>query len=94
MADYIDRQAAVDALNKLDVSDGVGISSIACSVQESAISAIQHLPSVDVQTVRNGHWKTVFDNNGYHAICPFCGEWKYHQSQKYCGECGTRMEGE
>ena len=45
MGDLIDRQAAIDALNKLDVSDGVGISSIACCVQESAISAIQHLPS-------------------------------------------------
>ena len=45
VGDLISRQAVIDALNKLDVSDGVGISSIACDVQESAIIAIQHLPS-------------------------------------------------
>lgn len=45
MSDLISRQAAIDALNKLDVSDGVGISSIACGVQEAAVIAIQHLPS-------------------------------------------------
>lgn len=45
MNDLISRQDAIDVLNKLDVSDGVGISSIACDVQKSAISAIQHLPS-------------------------------------------------
>ena len=43
--DSISRYAAINALNKIDVSDGVGISSIACGVQESAITAIQHLPS-------------------------------------------------
>lgn len=51
--DLISRQDAIDVLNKLDVGDGVGISSIACSVQESAISAIQHLPSADaIEVVR------------------------------------------
>ena len=45
MDDLISRQAAIDELNKLDVSDGVGISAIACGVQEAAISAIQNLHS-------------------------------------------------
>ena len=45
MDDLISRQEALNALNKLDVSDGVGISSIACGVQELAIISIQHLPS-------------------------------------------------
>ncbi len=50
--DTISRQAAVDALNKLDVSDGVGISSIACDLQEEAIRSIENLPSVQPDP----HW--------------------------------------
>ena len=52
MKDPIERQAAIDALNKLDVSDGVGISSIACGVQELAIISIQHLPSAQPEIVQ------------------------------------------
>ena len=46
MDDLISRRAAIDALNKLDVSDGVGISSVACDLQEKAIRSIKNLPSV------------------------------------------------
>ena len=45
MKDMICRQEAVDALNKLDVSDGVGISSVACDLQEEAIRSIENLLS-------------------------------------------------
>ena len=45
MKDLIDRQDAINALNKLDVSDGVGISSVACCLQEEAIRSIENLPS-------------------------------------------------
>jgi hypothetical protein len=44
MRDLIDRQAAIDVLNKLDVSDGIGISSVACDLQEEAIRSIENLP--------------------------------------------------
>ena len=106
MSDYISRQAAIDALNKLDVSDGVGISSIACSVQESAISAIQHLLSADVQPVRYGRW-IIRDNPGtgwYRVTCSECGEdvtsvapvIGFFPNAKvtwdYCPNCGARME--
>ena len=45
MKDTIDRQEAIDALNKLDVSDGVGISSVACDLREEAIRSIENLLS-------------------------------------------------
>ena len=45
--DTIYRQAAIDVLNKLDVSDGVGISAIACDLQGEAICSIKNLPSVE-----------------------------------------------
>jgi hypothetical protein len=45
MKDMIYKQDAINALNKLDVSDGVGISSVACDLQEEAIHSIENLPS-------------------------------------------------
>jgi len=45
MKDMIYRQEAINALNKLDVSDGVGISSVACDLQKEAIYSIENLLS-------------------------------------------------
>ena len=59
MDDLIRRQDAIDALNKLDVSDGVGISSIACGVQESAIIVIQHLPSAQPEVLAHGEGESM-----------------------------------
>ena len=50
--DLICRQAVIEALNKLDVSDGVGISSIACDLQKEAIHSIENLPSAQPETNR------------------------------------------
>lgn len=47
---------------------------------------------VDVEPMRYGYWVPVTDNRGGHFVCPYCGEWKYHQGQKYCGECGAKLE--
>ena len=41
---------------------------------------------------KKGEWIIVTDSRGQHAECPYCGEWKYHQNQKFCGECGCKME--
>ena len=45
---------------------------------------------------KKGKWILVADTNGQHCVCDHCGEWKYHQEQKFCGECGYVMmeEGE
>lgn len=67
--DTISRQAAIDALNKLDVSDGVGISSIACDLQEEAIRSIEDLPSAQHEIIRCNsckHWtQTTGKMKGY-----------------------------
>ena len=39
-----------------------------------------------------GKWILVTDSNGQHYVCDHCGEWRYHQNQKFCGECGAKME--
>lgn len=92
MDDSISRNAVINELNRLDVSDGIGISSIACSVQKSAIIAIQHLPSTD----RRGKWINEGENSP--PICSVCKsrallnyESDYHKSD-YCPHCGAKME--
>ena len=40
---------------------------------------------------KRGRWVLVCDNNGMHFICNKCGAWRYHQEQKFCGECGADM---
>lgn len=50
-----------------------------------AIQALEHERT-------KGKWIIVTDRRGRHARCPYCGEWKYHSNQKFCGECGARLE--
>ena len=42
---------------------------------------------------KKGKWVLVTDRNGQHFECDKCGEWKYHQKQNFCGECGADMRG-
>lgn len=53
-----------------------------------ADSIIDLLPSIQP---KRGKWILVTDNNGQHMECNYCGEWRYHQEQKFCGECGADM---
>lgn len=41
---------------------------------------------------KKGKWILITDNNGQHFVCDECGEWKYHQKQNFCGNCGLKME--
>ena len=71
MDDMISRQAAIDVLNKLDVTDGVGISSIACDLQEEAICGIQKLPSAQPEIIRCK--ECVYADENYH--CDYMTTW-------------------
>ena len=73
---------AIDALDKLDVNDGVGISSVACYLQEEAIRSIENLPSVQPQKKR-GTW--IKENIVLTSYPP--------QFQWYCSECGKAIHG-
>ena len=43
--DTISRKAALNAFEKIDCSDGVGISSLKCDAVDDAVTAIKALPS-------------------------------------------------
>lgn len=94
--DLIDRQAAIDALNKLDVSDGVGISAVACDLQEEAIRSIENLPSAQPER-KKGEWTIDEDCEGKSrtVTCNLCGyeEFNWH-NPNFCPNCGADMRGE
>lgn len=79
--DCISRQAAIDAV-RMVIGDNRSI---------SVCDAIKQLPPIQP---KRGRWVLVCDNNGMHFICNKCGAWRYHQEQKFCGECGADMRGE
>ena len=93
MSDLISRQEAIDALNKLDVSDGVGISSVACDLQKEAICSIENLPSVDAEPVKHGRWIRTTKADCVWE-CSACGYGLCDNRTTYCYDCGARMDGE
>ena len=95
MTDYIDRQAAIDAMSVI-------IDSIC---EQEAIDALYALPSAEVEPVKHGRWIVVSDGYGNSeataCICE-CSEckdtiWVYKKSDrkwKYCPNCGAKMDAE
>lgn len=69
-----------------------------CDQEKHCCPRWNHVIRTTLQEVqeerKTGKWIIVTDSQGRHAECPYCGEWKYHSNQKFCGECGARMEGE
>ena len=84
--DLIDRQAAIDTIEKYS-----------CNTQRM-IDAVKVLPPVDATPVVHGVWITqgTIDRDGnqnYHCSVCKCGE--LHSPKvvvKYCWNCGARME--
>ena len=82
--DTISRQAALDALEKIDCSDGVGISSLKCDAVEDAVIAIKALPSaqseITYQTCSDALLKMWMDNvltdGEYNRIMDKLNAWK------------------
>ena len=93
-SDCISRQAAttIPILPKehrqyqtMNIDDAYDLGWLDCQ------NCIEKLPSAQPEP-KKGKWVIVTDSRGQHAECPYCGEWKYHQNQKFCGECGAKME--
>ena len=91
MAEYIDREAAVDAVADI-YYDTPGINLTA----EKFEAAINGIPAADVAPVRHGRWETNSDRPDS-LICSICkcgfDMWK-HDQHNYCPNCGAKMDGE
>lgn len=94
MAEYIEREYAVDAV--VDVYYNTPDVNLSCEKFETAIFKI---PAADVAPVRHGRW-VIDDNNTRECHCSEC-DWPaprdaygYHREQTgYCHVCGAKMDG-
>lgn len=87
MAEYIEREAAIDAIMKVYVrTAGYKARERVFEAEE----AVHRLPVADVAPVRRGRW---IEENGC-QICSECGEeheWDEYRAA-YCDVCGAEME--
>lgn len=110
MAEYIERQAAIDLFYPVDPendgSDGCTVVYKTENYTSDEIEAvISGLPAADVAPVRHGKWKPVKYNaccscgksyGTYHFLCSACNHIAYSQPYRltYCPNCGARMDKE
>lgn len=95
MADYIDRQAAIDAVH--EEFDGCLVWDESGETTANEFERIlDYLPSADVQPVRHGYWIDV-DDELISGRCSVCG-WESHLYEDdvvgmpYCPNCGAKMD--
>lgn len=99
MAEYIKREAAVDAVRRLRIGlrhDGFYKEDLICVEIQTRLESI---PAADVVEVKRGKWEV--DGVGC-GICSECGNYAFETSTHhifgwyphYCPNCGARMEAE
>lgn len=92
MAEYIEKNAAIAKLTRLEVTEPL-------STMIDAKRMLADMPAADVAPVRRGHWVRV--GNG--TTCSECmqgllringkqSEWVDLSGMPYCPNCGTKME--
>ena len=92
MAEYIEREYAVDAV--VDVYYNTPDINLSCEKFETAIFKI---PAADVAPVRHGCWERVIPSKSAakwstRVSCSNCHSAGYAH-HKYCPNCGAKMEG-
>lgn len=104
MTDYIDKQVAMDALEKekptpFVYKDG-SIDPFGAGRQNQWYKdgiAIMNLPSVEVEPIRHGYWNHDYDNVSVTGTCSVCG-WQSMLMETdvadmpYCPNCGAKMD--
>ena len=106
MAEYIEREAALDIVKRTSGD------------YAAAFTEIAHIPASDVTPVRHGHWVYKHRHRGGFRIyegydefgekhritvderieldepyCSECGKWNESAFLNYCPNCGAKMEG-
>ena len=96
MTDYIEREAAVNALVKIindydmpkDWRNGMS----------AAMSALYRVTAADVRPVVRGKWEEKEKDGVWWYACSVCGEhipkgrWGQEWHSNFCPNCGARME--
>lgn len=91
MTDYIDRQAAIEALGERPVVWDEWTDEYTLGQRKQYDYdklAIEALPSVEVEPVKHGRWIDMDD----HVMCSCCGATHYGADKNYCPNCGAKMD--
>ena len=103
MKEYIEREAVLERLAKVDMDTYYGFTAAVQFGVNHAIQCIKEAPAADVAEVRHGRW--IEDERTYpgpglkNNLCSACGEvagaWKEGlepgRKWAYCPNCGARM---
>lgn len=100
MTDYIDRQAAIDAVMISPQKwDGMYIQDLNCRLRD----ALNTLPTAQPEPVKRGKWEITeaYPHNVYCSVChkrfaqTHWAVWEDGSLPRaYCPNCGAKMEGE
>lgn len=99
MTDYIDRQAAIDAICKHGTElERRGITVLAAvNHKQVTVDLLENLPSAEVEPVKHGRWEheirnTIDSLHTYQQFrCSVCGM-TYITKTPYCPNCGALMD--
>lgn len=105
MNDYIDRQAAIDAICKHGTElerRGITVLTVV-NHKQVTVDLLENLPSAEVVPVKHGRWIVVSDGYGngdataHICECSECKDtiWVYKKATRrwnYCPNCGAKME--
>ena len=99
MKEYIEREAVLERLAKVDMDTYYGFTAAVQFGVNHAIQCIKEAPAADVAPVRHGRWLTT-DAYPHHLYCSVCYK-TYAKNAKwvneldlptnYCPNCGARM---
>ena len=99
MAEYIDKEAVKEIMQKYRCSDCTNDKSLDCPLCQlrRPFAEISKIPTADVQEIRHGRWISN-DLGGYKwaYYCSECGwvdGYPFNDRHKYCPNCGAKMKG-
>ena len=101
MAEYIKREAAVKAVEKYGLTNGV-VWGRHTGLAICIASEIVDIPAADVAPVVHGRWiRPHWKNNNYCCDCSECGgeamhrdyQWNKNGVYPICPHCGAKMDG-
>lgn len=91
MAEYIDREALLQDIKKLDRVRNI-LSPVQHFLDVEVFSCINQSPAADVEEVKHGRWIEKIGR----AMCSVCADecWSYSAMEyNYCPNCGAKMDG-
>ena len=92
MKEYIEREAVLERLAKVDMDTYYGFTAAVQFGVNHAIQCIKEAPAADVAPVRHGRWEVEVGMNFFkERNCPVCKKRIESNFWNYCPNCGARM---